>query len=156
MVRSQQPDQANVNKHGVLLGQNHQGKGQRVRSEIAPIIWMLKIFPKQPQTKRCPKDKEAVDQRVLRHVDLGRRTAHQRGKAKRNAHPGQAPREKRREKQEKNTKDARHRLERAERVSPEDLMPQISAKNVKEPRWWKNGARKLTLNCNVLFRQIRI
>ena len=48
-------------------------RAEDVGGEARPVARRAQVFPEHPESKKRPKSKEAVDERVLRHVDLRRR-----------------------------------------------------------------------------------
>ena len=83
MIRAEQGKQSDISKEGVLFREDHKRESDANQRKAKRVVRPPEIFPEQPKTQCGPEGEEPVDERVLRHVDLGGRATHERENAKR-------------------------------------------------------------------------
>ena len=124
--------QGDEDEESVFLRQDHEAKADGVGGEEEPVARGAQIFPEHPETEQRPKGEEAVDERVLRHVDLRRGEAHQ-GRDGQSARGSlQTPGEDGREQEGENAEERGHGVKRGERFRSEDLVPEIGGEDVEK------------------------
>ena len=84
------------------------------------------VFPKKPETKQRPECEDAIDQRVLRHVDLRRRESHERANSKRPCRPAQSPSKDDGETKREHAEESGDGTQGVERFATEERMPDIT------------------------------
>ena len=71
-VRHDEAAQREINEKGVFFRYHHQGESYGEDGEEAQIIRTLKILPEQPEIHDRPEGEDAIDQSMLRQVNLQR------------------------------------------------------------------------------------
>ena len=87
-------DQGDENKERVFFRQDQATKTEDIGGQARPVARRAQVFPEQAEAKERPKSEKTVDERMLGHVNLGRRQAHQRSDAQRPRGPFQTPAQK--------------------------------------------------------------
>jgi hypothetical protein len=157
---------------GVFFRQHHERERDGVGAEPATIVRRLEIFPEQPDGRERPEREEAVDEPMLRHVELRGRAGHERRDGEHRAITCEPAGKDGGDQQCEAGEERRDRAQRAERgirihgfhrgdalvgrIGVEGRTPRRGEEDVEEARRREERLFRLALPDHVLLRDLRV